>query len=73
MQKGKDEKAKLLDLFRFWCFGTFILVFAAITVYIGLFESWSNALVRGLPIWGLTGVLCIVMYYIYKWFLGRKA
>ena len=73
MEKDKSDKSKLLDLFRFWCFGTFIIIFAAVTVYIGLFVSWSEALTRGLPIWGLVAVLCLLWYFIYRWYLNRKA
>jgi hypothetical protein len=73
MDKEKTDKDKMLDLFRFWCVGTFILIFAAVTVYIGLFVSWSQALRLGFPIWGLTGILCIAFYYIYRWYSNRKA
>jgi hypothetical protein len=38
-----------------------------------LFKSWSEALKLGFPIWGLTGILCILFYYIYKWYSNRKA
>jgi hypothetical protein len=71
--KEKTEKEKLLDLFRYWCVGIFIIVFAAFTVYFGLFVSWSQALRLGLPIWGLTGIFCVAAYYIYKWYLTRKS
>jgi len=30
------------------------------------------AIKAGFPIWGITGVLTIVWYYFYKWWLGRK-
>jgi hypothetical protein len=72
MENDKSDKSKLLDLFRFWCFGTFIIIFAAVTVYIGLFVSWSEALSRGLPIWGLVAVICLLWYFIYRWYLNRK-
>ena len=72
MENDKSDKSKLLDLFRFWCFGTFIIIFAAVTVYIGLFVSWSEALSRGLPIWGLVVVICLLWYFIYRWYLNRK-
>ncbi len=73
MQKNTTDKSKLLGLMRFWLFGTFIIVFAAVTVYIGLFVDWSEALIQGLPIWGLTAVLCVIWYFAYQWFLNRKA
>lgn len=72
MEKDKIDKSKLLDMFRYWCFGTFIIIFAAVTVYIGLFVSWSEALSRGLPIWSLVAVLCLLWYFIYRWYLNRK-
>ena len=72
MNSTKPDKTQLLALMRFWLFGTFIIVFAAITVYIGLFVTWSQALVQGLPIWGLTAVLCVLWYFIYSAYLNRK-
>ena len=69
-----DEKGNLMNLMRFWLFGMFIIVFVAITMYIGLFTDRNPwvALRAGFPIWGITGALCVVWYYGYKWYLGRK-
>jgi hypothetical protein len=69
-----SEKTKLLNLMRFWLFGTFVIVFAAITAYIGIYANrdWLLAIQAGLPIWGLTAVLCIVAYFGYKYYLTRK-
>ena len=69
-----EENTKLLNLMRFWLFGTFIIVWAAITMYIGMFtnQDWLMALRAGLPIWGTVAELCIVFYYGYKMYLGRK-
>ncbi|TET31551.1 MAG: hypothetical protein E3J69_09955 [Anaerolineales bacterium] len=69
-----EENTKLLNLMRFWLFGTFIIVWAAITMYIGMFtnQNWLMALRAGLPIWGTVAALCIVFYYGYKMYLGRK-
>ncbi len=69
-----EEKVSLLNLFRFWLFGTFVIVFSAITMYIGLFtnrDPWL-ALRAGFPIWGITGALCVVWYFGYKWYLNRE-
>lgn len=68
-----EEKTKKLNLMRFWLFGTFVIVWAAITIYIGLFTSrdWMAALRNGFPIWGITGVLCVVWYFGYRWWLSR--
>jgi hypothetical protein len=71
-----DEKTKLLNLMRYWLFGTFVIVFAAITTYITLYVGRDNlgaALQAGLPIWGITAVLCVVAYFGYKYYLERKA
>ncbi|NIS80873.1 MAG: hypothetical protein GTO14_11835 [Anaerolineales bacterium] len=68
-----EEKSKKLSVMRFWLFGTFVIVWAAITIYIGLFTSrdWVAALRAGFPIWGITGILCLVWYFGYRWWLGR--
>jgi uncharacterized RDD family membrane protein YckC len=69
-----EKKTKLLNLMRFWLFGTFVIVWAAVTGYIGLFtdRDWWVAIKAGFPIWGITAVLTIVWYYFYKWWLSRK-
>ncbi|NPA92821.1 MAG: hypothetical protein GXO56_03975 [Chloroflexi bacterium] len=69
-----EDKEKLLSLMRFWLFGTFVIVFAAVTAYIGLFTNRDAfaALKAGAPIWGLTAVLAVIWYYLYKWYLNRK-
>ena len=66
------EKQKLLNLMRFWLFGTFVIVFAATVVYTGLFLNWRVAILTSLPVWGITAVLCVAWYYAYKWYLDRK-
>ena len=69
-----EEKTKLLKLMRFWLFGTFLIVWVAITMYIGLFtmRDWWTALRAGFPIWGITGLLCIVAYFGYAAWLKRR-
>ena len=68
------DKEKLLNLMRFWLFGTFVIVFAGITVYIGMFTNrdWFAALKAGWLIWGITAVLCVVWYFLYKFILDRR-
>ena len=70
-----DEKEKMLKLMRFWLFGTFLIVFVASTVYIG------GALGTGLQIFGqlkywlafvVTAIICVLWYYLYKWYLDKK-
>lgn len=69
-----DDKSNLMNLMRFWLFGTFLIVFVAITMYIGLFTNRNPwvALRAGFPIWGITGLLCAIWYYGYKWYLNRQ-
>lgn len=69
-----DEKTKLLNLMKFWLFGTFVIVWAAITAYIGMFTNrdWWAAIQAGFPIWGLTGLLTIVWFLFYRWWLARR-
>lgn len=69
-----DELDKRLNLMRFWLFGTFVIVFAAVTIYIGIFTNrdWLMALRAGLPIWGIVAVLCFIWYFGYKYWIGRK-
>lgn len=68
------EKEKMLKLMRYWLFGTFVIVFAALVTYVGLFADrnvWL-AITASFPIWGLTGVLCAIIYFVYKWILNRR-
>jgi hypothetical protein len=69
-----EEHSKLLNLMKFWLFGTFVIVWAAITLYIGLFTSrdWWMAIRSGFPIWGIVGALCILFYFGYRMYLTRK-
>jgi len=68
------EKDKLLNLIRYWLFGTFAIVFAATTAYVGLFtnRNWLTAIRYSFPVWGITAILCVIWYYIYKGYLKRK-
>lgn len=70
-----DEKTKMLALMRFWLFGTFLIVWAALTMFIGLFtdRDWWLAITTGFPIWGLVGALCIIWYFVYKVWLDRNS
>jgi hypothetical protein len=68
------NRDKLLNLMRYWLVGTFAVVFAATTAYVGFIggRDWVRALQTSFPIWGITALLCIAWYYIYKWYIGRK-
>ena len=68
---------KLLNLMRFWLFGTFVMISAATTTGAWLFSIADpdplTALRVSWPGWAVTAVLCVATYYGYKWYLGRKA
>jgi len=68
------DNEKKIKLMRFWLVGIFVIVWAAITLYIGMFTSrdWWLAIKSGFPIWGITAVLCIIWYFGYKAWLTRK-
>ena len=70
-----EEKSKLLKLMRFWLFSTFIIVFVAVNIYAGIFanQDWMLALTKTFPIWGITGVLCIIWFFVYKAILKRRS
>jgi len=69
-----DQDKKLVNLMGYWLFGTFVIVWAAITMYIGLFtdRDWSMAVRSGFPIWGITALLCVMWYFGYRWWLARR-
>ena len=67
------ENEKKLKLMRYWLFGTFAIVFAALVTYVGLFtnrNAWL-AITTSFPVWGITSVLCFIAYFVYKWILNR--
>jgi len=68
-----DVKQKRLRLMRFWLFGSFLIIWAAVTAYIGIFTGNPvGAVVAGLPIWGVAGVAAIVLYFVYKAIVNRQ-
>jgi hypothetical protein len=68
------EKGKLLGLMRYWLVGTFLIIFAATTIYVGIYTSpdWWSALQGSFPVWSITALLCVAWYYIYKWYIGKR-
>jgi hypothetical protein len=68
-----QEKEKKINLMRYWIFGLFCIVFAAFSVYFGLFLGSS---LLTLPAYwfaiAIAAVLCVAAFYLYKWYLGRK-
>jgi hypothetical protein len=71
-----EDKAKRLNLMRFWLFGTFVIVWAATFAFTYLWTapvsaSITDVIMTALPVWIITAVLAVVWYFGYKWWLGR--
>lgn len=70
-----DEKEKLLGLMKFWLFGTFIIIFTASTIYSGAAVGTGTLIFGQLNYWiamVVTAGLCVLWYFVYKWYLDRK-
>jgi hypothetical protein len=70
-----NDKEKMLGLMRFWLFGTFIIIFAATTVFLGGALQTGLLILQQPNFWismVITAVLCVGWYYVYKWYLGRQ-
>lgn len=70
------EKEKMLNLMRFWLFGTFVIIWAAATLYLGGAVGLGLGTLFALPRYWiavlLAAVLCVISYYIYKWYLDKQ-
>jgi len=65
-----DKKLKLM---RFWLFGTFLIVFAAATVFIGQFVG--TAIFVDWRYWAslvITAALCVGAFFVYKSYLDKQ-
>jgi hypothetical protein len=72
---GEEEKTKMLGLMKFWLFGTFIIIFAAVTVYTGAAVGTGLDILGEANYWYamvLTAALCVAWYFVYRWYLNRK-
>jgi len=70
----KDTES-LLRLMRFWLFGTFVIVFAAVSMYVGGALGTGLLIFKELYFWlamVVTAALCVLWYFVYKWYLERK-
>ena len=71
-----DEKEKMLKLMRFWLFGTFLIIFVAVAIYVGGAIGLGLAILGEANFWlafVVTAVLCVLWYYLYKWYLDKKS
>ena len=69
------DNEKRLNLMRFWLFGTFLIVISAILIFVGGVLGTGFAILGQLNFWLaviLIAVLCVICYYVYRWYLGRK-
>ena len=70
-----DDRAKMLGLMRYWLFGTFIIIWTAMTVYVGAAIGTGIAILGHPNYWiavVVSGVLCVAAYYVYRWWLDRS-
>ncbi len=71
----KKDKETMLDLMRFWLFGTFLIVIVAATVYAGGVLGLGMMIFGELYYWlavVITAALCVLWFFAYKWYLSRK-
>ncbi len=69
-----EEKNKMTKLMKFWLFGTFIIFFAATTVYTGGALGLGMKILQQPNYWYAmigTAALCVVWFYVYRWYLNR--
>lgn len=67
------DKEKMLKLMKFWLFGTFIILFAATTVFIGQFTGLE--IIKTWQYWATMGsaaLLSIGAFEIYKRYLDKQ-
>lgn len=66
----------MLNLMRFWLFGTFVIIWAAATIYLGGAVGLGLGTLFSMSAYWiailLAAVLCVISYYIYKWYLDRQ-
>jgi membrane protein DedA with SNARE-associated domain len=68
----KDKKLKLMN---FWIFGSYVIVWASSTIYIGSVVGTSTAIFGEMRYWItiiISALLCVVWAYGYKKYLDRK-
>ena len=75
LQPELDEKSvALLNVMRYWLFGTFCIVAAAVYSYAYMLTQDNNlleAFKKTFPIIGATAVLCFITYTGYWWYITR--
>ncbi len=67
-----EDHTKRLKLMRIWLIGTFVIVAVAVALYGSIFAG--AAIIRESGFWlivGITGALCVALYFGYQWWLKR--
>ena len=68
----KDKKQKLMN---FWIFGSFVIIWASATIYVGSVVGTKATIFRETRYWiaiVISGLLCMGWAYGYKKYLDRK-
>ena len=69
------ENENKLKLMRFWLFGTFLIVQAAATIYVGSVVGTGTAIFSDFRYWiafVVSALLCVLAFFIYSKYLDRK-
>jgi len=67
-----DHKLKLM---KFWIFGTFVIIVAGVTIYIGSVVGTGTAIFREMRYWIaiiVSAILCAIWFFAYKKYLDQK-
>ena len=73
-----EQRQRGMRLLAYWLFSTELVVFAALTTYIALWTRPAGAttwtiIKAGFPIWGIVGLVAIVIYVGYYFYVRQKA
>ena len=75
-KKPASDNEKLLNLMRYWLFGTFVIVLAATLAFVYLLAGSQIGIVFSNPwlwlIWAITAALCVGAYFGYGAYLKNK-
>ncbi|MBT3240049.1 MAG: hypothetical protein HON98_04975 [Chloroflexi bacterium] len=65
------DKEKMLRLMKFWLFGTFVILFAATTVYLGQFLGLE--IMKTWEYWVTMAAAAVLSYLIFVFYKGYLA
>lgn len=70
----KEDRNKQLELMRFWLFGSLLIIFVAVAVYVGGALGTGLAILYSKNYWialGVAIVLGVIWYFFYRWYIFR--